>query len=78
MTEITINHKGDIIAPKTINIEGYHIVGKDDKIIFTLPSERSTEWYERTIDAIKGFSKEECKFLLLEGDFGITVLEKDG
>lgn len=68
--------EGSIIAPKQIDIEGYHIIGKDDKLVITIPDHITQNEYEKIGEMLEEFYQKDGQFLLLSSGHGITVLRK--
>jgi len=67
-----------IIVPKQIEIEGYHIIGKDDKVIITLAGDISQNEYDEIMKLLEKFAiTAESGFLLLTSGNKVTVLRRD-
>ena len=67
---------GAIIVPETIEIEGYYIVGPDDKLIVTLPKGREAD-FNKMKEILHKFCDPKGEFLVLSHGIKVTVLRKE-
>ncbi len=65
------------ITPSNIEIEGYHIIGKDDKMVITLPKGVTNEAVEDINDTLSKFIHNDDRFIIFSNGFKITVLKKE-